>query len=218
MLRIEPPPLDASLPGPPFLRYLSASRHMLNVPTASISKTTKQQHTKKMFPLAIDKTQSEQKGGWEFTCSEPIGGQILSCGKEVSSGGVDENINLTEMVKSWFNDSSRILWLTNVTFKPNSLRDTCKQRERVDKLNKQSKKKRTFEELPESREIGDQRRRRRGLVCGDPWWRWKLHVCRTERRSRNRCRIRRRWWEQPCLWEHRAWTESPWSRFKRHDT
>ena len=54
MLRIEPPPLDESLPGPPFLRYLSASWHMLNVPTASISKTAQNQ-TKKVFQIEQSK-------------------------------------------------------------------------------------------------------------------------------------------------------------------
>ena len=54
MLMIEPPPLDESLPGPPFLRYLSASWHMLKVPTASISKTAQNQ-TKKVFQIEQSK-------------------------------------------------------------------------------------------------------------------------------------------------------------------
>ena len=54
MLIIEPPPVDESLPGPPFLRYLSASWHMLNVPTASISKTAQNQ-TKKVFQIEQSK-------------------------------------------------------------------------------------------------------------------------------------------------------------------
>lgn len=33
------PPLEEFLPGAPFLRYLSASWHIVNVPTESISKT-----------------------------------------------------------------------------------------------------------------------------------------------------------------------------------
>lgn len=38
MFKITPPP-DEFLPCPPFLRYLSASWHMVNVPTESISIT-----------------------------------------------------------------------------------------------------------------------------------------------------------------------------------
>lgn len=33
------PPADELLPGPPFLRYLNASWHIVNVPTESISIT-----------------------------------------------------------------------------------------------------------------------------------------------------------------------------------
>lgn len=38
MFKIVPPP-DELLPGPPFLRYLSASWHIVKVPTESISIT-----------------------------------------------------------------------------------------------------------------------------------------------------------------------------------
>lgn len=55
MLNINPPP-DEPLPGAPFLRYFSASWHIVNVPTESISITAGNKRNKYKLSSDLDKS------------------------------------------------------------------------------------------------------------------------------------------------------------------
>ena len=47
------PPFDGCFPGPPFLRYLSASWHIIKVPTESMSITAETNQKKETFSYKL---------------------------------------------------------------------------------------------------------------------------------------------------------------------